>query len=186
MLNFNTAPTTRGAVFTTPGTGFEISGAPSPEFGDINPAYAGMFQTFSSPRLFSPLGSTITDVFFFVPGTNTPAAVSGFGAVFTDVDNGDDSRIEFFNAQNVSLGRFFVPAFNNGLSFLGATFADPIFRVRVTSGSTPLGPADNLDGGDVVALDDFIYGEPQPIPEPATLLLLGTGMAALVARRRRQ
>ncbi len=96
MMTFNSGATTRGAVFTTPGTGFEISGQPTPEFGDINPQYPNIFQTFSSPRLFSPLGSTITNVFFFVPGTNTPATVTGFGAVFTDVDFGDDCLAPVF------------------------------------------------------------------------------------------
>jgi hypothetical protein len=33
----------RGAVFTTPGTGFEISGAPTPNFGEINPTYTALF-----------------------------------------------------------------------------------------------------------------------------------------------
>jgi len=186
MMTFNSGATTRGAVFTTPGTGFEISGQPTPEFGDINPQYPNIFQTFSAPRLFSPLGSTTTDVFFFEPGTNTPATVTGFGAVFTDVDFSDDTRLLFFNASGASLGSFFVPAFNNGLSFLGATFADPIFRVRILTGNTPLGPN---DGGpiDVVALDDFIFAEPQStVPEPTSLLLLGSGVAVLAARRRRR
>ena len=43
----------RGAVFTTPGTGFEISGLPSPEFGEINAGYPALFVPFSSPRLFT-------------------------------------------------------------------------------------------------------------------------------------
>jgi hypothetical protein len=43
--------------------------------------------------LFTPVGSNITDALFFVPGTNgaVPATVTGFGAVFTDVDQPDGS-----------------------------------------------------------------------------------------------
>ena len=81
---------------------------------------------------------------------------------------------------------FFVPTLNNGLSFLGVTFTDAIGRVRITSGNTALGPN---DGGavDVVALDDFIYSEPQNVvPEPGSIILLGTGVAAIVARARRR
>src|SRR6266487_4317018 len=56
MNTFNAGGTTRGLVSTTAGT-FEISGAPAPEFGEINATYPGIFQSFSAPRLFSPLGS---------------------------------------------------------------------------------------------------------------------------------
>ena len=57
-----------------------------------------------------------------------------------------------------------------GLSFAGAVFAVPtIARVRITSGDTPIGPDefDNVKGAgkkhDIVAMDDFIYGEPHRI-----------------------
>jgi hypothetical protein len=170
MITFNTAPTTRGVVFTS-NTSFEISGQPMPKFGDINITYPGIFTTFSAPRLFTPLGSTITDVQFYIPGTNTPAAVNAFGAVFTDVDLPQSTSIEYFNVAGHSLGRVFVPPASNGLSFVGLIFQDKrVGRVRITSGNTPLDPTTTDGGGvDVVVMDDFIYGEPSvatPPPNP--------------------
>ena len=92
---------TRGATFTTAGTGL-TQAAPTGgllSLDLINPTYATAFSTFSANRLFTPIGSNITDATFSVPGTNgsIPASVTGFGAVFTDVDLGDSSTIEFFS-----------------------------------------------------------------------------------------
>ena len=189
MNTFNAGATPRGLVSTTSGT-FEISGQPTPEFGEINATYPSIFQPFSAPRLFSPIGTNVMDANFFVPGTSTPASIFGFGAVFSDVDLASTSSLEFFNLSNVSLGTFFVPTSNNGLSFLGVTFTDAIGRVRITTGNSTLGPNDG-GGTDVVVLDDFIYSEPQAaaagaVPEPATLTLLGTGLATIVAQARRR
>ena len=192
--NFFNSNSPRGAVFSTPGTGFQVSataasGTPV-RFGNINASYPNTFQAFSQQRLFTALGSNILDVNFFVAGTNTPAFVSGFGAVFTDVDLANTTSIEFFDLNNNSLGTFFAPTANNGLSFVGVFFnaGERIGRVRITNGNTVLGPN---DGGsvDVVVMDDFIYGEPNAAtPEPATLLLLSTGLltgvAALMRRQR--
>ena len=85
----------RGAGFTTPGTGLSQappSGGPTNGLAGLfnNPTYGTTFSTFSPLRLFVPAGSNITDGLFFLPGTNggTRATVTGFGAVFTDVDPG--------------------------------------------------------------------------------------------------
>jgi hypothetical protein len=165
MITFNAAPTTRGLVSITPGTGFEISGQPLPRFGDLNPSYPGIFTTFSAPRLFTPLGSNITEVRFFIAGTNHAATVSAFGAVFTDVDLPESTSLEYFNDRGQSVGVAFVPPASDGLSFVGLAFStERIASVRIKTGNAVPGPT-TFDGGDVdvVVMDDFIYSEPMVV-----------------------
>src|SRR6266571_7703471 len=84
--NFFNVNSPRGVVFATPGTGFQVSAnsvnpTSTPiEFGNLNATYPGSFTTFSAQRLFTALGSNITDVVFFVAGSSTPAFTTGFGA----------------------------------------------------------------------------------------------------------
>jgi len=183
---FNVFLNTRGAQFTTPGIGLTQappSGGPQGGLAVLfnNPTYGTIFRTFSPLRLFAPVGSNITDALFFVPGSNgtLPARVSGFGAVFTDVDQPDGSGpgnkhgnrdastlIRYYGADGRLLFSSFVPAApgDGNLSFFGIVFDDArIARVRITSGRVALGP-DDSQRQDVVVMDDFIYGEPQPLP----------------------
>ena len=158
----------RGARLTTPGQGVQVSARPgnpanvAPRFGHINPSYTKIFKPFSGERLFSPVGSNAVDLTFVVPGTSTPAAVRGFGAVYVDVDL-PHTAFEYFDAGGKSLGRYAVPIQNEGFSFLGVVFDAPVVaRVRIEYGSAPLGKDDGPDN-DVAVMDDFIFGEPQPI-----------------------
>jgi len=168
FFNDGAAPLARGIFLSTPGDGVQVSAdSDNPDgaavrFGNINPAYADSFETFSPERLFSPIGSNIVNLTFFVPGTDVAALVTGFGAVYTDVDR-EGSSFEFFDRDGESLGRFDVPANDNGLSFLGIAFSTPVVaRVHIAYGNTALGPDESVVV-DVAVMDDFIYGEPQPI-----------------------
>ena len=182
---FNTFLNTRGAQFTTPGIG--LSQAPpsgGPQGGLValfgNASYATTFRAFSPLRLFTPVGSNITDTAFFVAGSNggLRAAVTGFGAIFADVDQPDGSGpgtkrgnrhsstlIQFFGADGRLLFSSFVPASpgDGGFSFFGIKFTDPrISSVRITAGNVAPGPDDDKEN-DVVMMDDFIYGEPHKL-----------------------
>jgi hypothetical protein len=174
---------TRGNRSITPGTGF-VQAPPSglaDTFG--NPSYANIFKTFSPSRLFSPIGSNVTETIFFIPGTAastagpTPAVTRGFGVVLSDVDQPDGSGpgekrgnrhastlIEYFSADGQLLFSSFAPASpgDGNLSFMGIVFDDArIARVRITTGAVP--GADDTAKEDVVMMDDFIYGEPQAV-----------------------
>jgi hypothetical protein len=148
----------RGVLFATPGTGFQVSAnAPSPVRFN-NPE----FQTFSPQKLFTAVGSTITDTHFFVPGSATPATTNGMGVVFTDVDSTGSAKLEYFDAAGNLIDTVVAPASpNGGLSFAGETFTgvERVSRVRITSGTSTTLTSDPA-GQDTVAMDDFIYGEP--------------------------
>jgi hypothetical protein len=168
---------TRGARFETPGTGFvqaPLEGLVT-TFG--NPTYSEIFQTFSPLRLFSAIESNVTDGVFFIPGGgNIRATITGFGAVFTDVDSPDGSHgkrhendkpstlIEYYDRHHKLIFTGFVPSSpgNRSLSFFGAVFNDArIAKVRIISGDVAPGPDDGKK--DIVMMDDFIFGEPQAI-----------------------
>ncbi len=178
---FNTT-SPRGVVFAGPTASptFRVSAnstnttSTPVRFGDLNAAYATSFTTFSPQRLFTRVGNNVTDVSFFVPGTMTPATVSGFGAVFTDVDNTSATTIQLFSPGGTSLGVFTALAFNNGLSFLGVSFnaGERVGRVLIMAGNvavTATASPNDVDGAasasDVVVMDDFIYGEPRAQPD---------------------
>ena len=180
---FNVFLNTRGSQFTTPGLGLSQappSGGPQGGLAVLfgNPTYGKIFRAFSKSRLFTPVGSNVTEGSFFIPGTNgtVPATVRGFGAVFADVDQPDGSGpggkhgnrrastlIEYFDQRGRLLFSSFVPASpgDGGLSFFGIVFDDArIARVRIETGDVAPEPNDD-QRHDIVVMDDFIYGEPQ-------------------------
>jgi hypothetical protein len=149
------------AVSSTPASGVPL------RFGNINPTYTNEFQSFSAPRLFAAPGSNILEISFFIPGTTIPATVNGFGAVFTDVDT-PVTQILLYDETGRIIPHNCGPVLtaDRGLSFKGILFDQPfrrIARVLLILGNAPLSPAitDGINGADVVAMDDFIYGEPR-------------------------
>jgi hypothetical protein len=145
------------------------SGVPV-RFGNINPTYTNEFKAFSGERIFTTTrGSNVIEISFRIPGTDIPATVNGFGAVFTDVDS-RSTIMQFYDEKGKLL---FTPngpieEFDKGLSFQGVSFNDGtrISKVVLVLGNTALnaGATDGLnDIIDVVAVDDFIYGEPRAL-----------------------
>jgi hypothetical protein len=181
---FNVFLDTRGGQFTTLGIGLSQAPASGGADGGLetlfgNPTYGATFSAFSPVRLFTPVGSNLTEAAFFIPGTNgaQPATVRGFGAVFTDVDEsdgigprmrranprGDSTLVEYFDRDGRLIFSSFVPASpgDASLSFFGVLFDEAVIaRVRITTGNVAPGPDDGEV--DVVMMDDFFYSEPQP------------------------
>jgi hypothetical protein len=145
------------------------SGVPV-RFGNINPTYTDEFKAFSGERIFTTTrGSNVVEISFFIPGTNIPATVNGFGAVFTDVDS-RSTIMQFYDEKGMLLRSPNGPIAeaDKGLSFEGVLYNDGtrISKVVLVLGNVPLN-AGIVDGAndlfDVVALDDFIYGEPRAL-----------------------
>ena len=191
--NFFNSNSPRGAVFSTPGTGFLVS-------ANAGAAVASLFgfpvdlQAFSAQKLFATVNSNILDINFFVPGTNTSATINAFAAIFVDVEDNNANvftKMEFFDENNsLIFGGNALTAGNQGLTFLGAVAnsAERIARVRIT---TPLNFL--ISNGvrsseliDFVVMDDFLFSTPTAIPEPGSLGAIGFGIVmCLYVRRRR-
>lgn len=187
FFNGDAAPRARGIEFRETGTttGFKLSstaasGTPV-EFG-----LDDQFSTFSPERLFAPVGGTTFDVLFFDPvDQTTPATTRGLGVVFTDVEIAGLTTMTYFDVDGNELGTFEAPTSDNAaLSFLGVVFDDPdVAKVSIMAGLTPI---DGVLGepSELVAMDDFIFGEMTPVPLPASVLLLGAGVAGLAGFKR--
>ena len=178
-LDFFNVNSARGVIFNSvedaTGAGLNqfavsattASGVPV-RFGNINTSYSTTFTTFSAQRLFIARNTHILEVNFTIPGTNIPATVSGFGVVFTDVDSatsGNRSLIRVYDVNGRQLSAASAGVLDNGLSFVGISFnaGERIARVVIESGNAALSSTntDGTNGVDVVAMDDFIYGEPR-------------------------
>lgn len=137
-------------------------------FANINPLYDDFLQTFSPQRLFIARNTHIMEVNFFIPGTKIPATVNGFGVIFADVDSatgGNRSLIRVYGADGTQLSAASAGVADGGLSFVGISFnaGERIARVVIESGNAALSATNNdaVGGVDIVAMDDFIYGEPR-------------------------
>ena len=168
FFNQSFSPRARGVVFSTGGSGLSVS---DNDFRFINPAYDAQFNAFSPIRTFSAIGSAETRVDLFVAGTHTPARSTGFGVVFSDVDETGSASIQLLGANGNSLGVYQAPPCPEGFSFVGVQFPSLIVAaIEIRSGHGPLGAdaADVSDRGqgparDLVVMDDFIYGEPRAV-----------------------
>ena len=197
--NFFNVNSRRGAVFSTSGTGFQVSvnsdTDPARKFGNLDASYVTEFSLFSPKRLFAAAGSVTLAATFFQPNvTAQSASITGFGAVFADVDLANTTKLELLSSSGAVLASGFAPVNDKGLSFLGLTLdaGQVATSVRITAGNLALG-AGHLDDAthDVVAMDDFIYSEPQAftaVPEPQEWAAFAGGACVLlgVARKLRR
>ncbi|MBC7902799.1 MAG: hypothetical protein H7Y27_05225 [Gemmatimonadaceae bacterium] len=152
----------RGLILLNTGNPFRVD---STDFSEIDASYATQFEPFTRKRLFITAGSTVTEVTFKVPGTNTNATVNSFACIFSDVDDANSTSIQYFSG-NKLLGSFKAPVQSQGFSLLGVKFPnDKITLVKIISGNAPLaaGVKDISNGGtkDLVTMDDFLYDEPK-------------------------
>src|SRR5256886_7335982 len=176
LTNVDTFPATffnvnskRGVLMSTRGTGLRVD---SSAFASINAGLADQFKAFSPKKLFVAVGSNQVEVDFKLAGTTTNGVVKGFGVVFSDVDKAAATRVEYFDANGVELASIASPAHlgAQGFTFVGAVFNSAIVaRVLITSGEAALDATItdvSADGTkDLVVMDDFVYGEPQPLPQ---------------------
>ncbi len=130
-----------------------------------------------------PVGSIIPQILmdFRVSGSGTHAAVSGFGAVFTDVNLANVSSLAFYDSNFRPLGTFYVPAttFHNTVTFLGVLFPTNTVAHVIINPGTPT--TNNIDDAthDLVAVDDCIYAEPHLPPPPFVSILSPTTASTL-------
>ncbi|KAL3903010.1 MAG: hypothetical protein SGARI_005569, partial [Bacillariaceae sp.] len=132
---------TRGALLETSdgSDSFRVSNQPEDQgieddkFDSIVGSLSSQFQQFSNERLFSTFEDNKLIVKFVNPGDAAiPAAVTGFGVVFTGVNTAQLTKMEFYDANECLLAReYVVPSPAGGLSFMGAHFGETAIVTKV-------------------------------------------------------
>src|SRR5262249_41018373 len=154
----------RGTIFE------EIYAVSDTSFTTENPGLQPpvQFPPFSANKIFAMFNDNTIGLRFVLPGSTTPAAVRGFGAIFLDGEKANTSKIEFSSGSS-DLGEFFVPAGASGQAeFLGVLFDTPVVTsaeltvgegtlFSVHGGTVTSGPPDLSISGtvDQAATDDF-------------------------------
>lgn len=191
FFNSGSGGRARGLEFSTPTPGAQFMVSATAASGEaVAFGYPGDFTAFSAERMFAVVDGLTTEVRFFDPTRPTVrATTNAFGAVFEDVETPGDTTLTYYDLADRVLYSFDVAAGSSGsLSFGGAIFESAVVaKVVIHTGNAILfangsyGP-----GADGVVMDDFIYGEPQPVPEPSTYALFALGLVGLgvTARRR--
>lgn len=138
--NFFADTIDRGLTITSHSNHFRVSN-PGNEtdsdvdnrFDSINPLASQDFSTFSANRLFSPIKDKKINITFTVPGAAhpTPATVTGFGAIFVDVDLFNTTKVTYLDQFDCEIYSAFVLPNDKGLSFLGVTFGEPFIKTVI-------------------------------------------------------
>jgi hypothetical protein len=193
----------RGIQFSSPGQIEVSANAGNPTgtptlFGNHDADNTNQFAAFSAQRIFGVVGAVTLDVSFSVPGSpGAPALVRGFGAVFTDAEIAGLTSLEFFDADgnvlfDLDSAVFPIPVgagdTTKSFAFAGVSFDSAVVaRVRISAGDVDLKRTNFGNFQDLVAMDDFIFGEPvaAAVPEPTTLALACAALLAACGLRRR-
>jgi hypothetical protein len=173
---------------SNPGPEDETIAGDDNKFDSINPEASQEFITFTPPRLFTVLSDTSFLITFSKPGDGfgegmpppNQASVNGFGAVFVDVDEEYTTQMTAFDPDGCQIFQEYVLPSDGGLSFLGVAFGEGNNHIKTVvitlgnkaiddmrghklRGSSSSESIGNNHKNDIVVMDDFFYGEPQPL-----------------------
>ena len=160
-------------------------------FSDVNPGVTSVITYFSPLNMFAPFNTHEVNLDFvaasIVTATTTPAASIGFGGVFINVRNPDETSIEFFDGP-VSIRKDYIPAGAAASpTFFGVVFNHIVIthvRLRLGSGTIFLfdgttfsshASDSTFDGTNVVALDNLVFAEPQPLSTATSTITATAG-----------
>jgi hypothetical protein len=98
---------------------------------------------------------------------------------YITTNNGDNTLVSAYSGSSLVGSEFFTTGGGgNDGSFAGLSFTSGFDRIVISTEY-------NINGA--FAIDNFRFeGGTQPVPEPATMLLMGTGLAGLIGTRRKK
>lgn len=133
------------------------------------------------------VGGGTFDLNYFILTSNTAGHGDSGSPSFLE-----EAYIEGFNSM-VSTGLMQLPSEDWGFPatqiYLSSAFDSvDLVRIYVTNAGTPTNDGNPLNDVNCFGMDEFYIDEQAPpqVPEPSTLLLSGSALAALVAYRRRR